>query len=230
MKKRTLVLLLCMALAALVAVNDTLATEVVGVFNKLTNLLGDVLGNPTADPAALDVQIISNTDGVLSSAHYEGGFAWEKVTPVHKTTCVQNMQAEAAYVRICIAVKKADCLKYRLAGVPTGYIKAEKQIAIGGEDFMLYTFDYNQQLKRGSRTPVITMDFALTKETTNEHVAALGTDFVQIKSFAIQASAFARLDENGNQIAKDDKTTQPMKPETALQYALGDIKAFNPFN
>ena len=231
MKKRTLALLLCIALVTLVAVNDTLAAEVVGAFNKLTDLLGDVLGNPSADPAALDVQIVSSTDGVLTPAHYADAFAWEKVTPVQKTTCVQNVQSEAAFVRICIAVKQAECLKFRLAEVPEGYAVAqEKTITIGGKAFTLYTFDYQQKLAQNSSTPVITMDFALTKETTNEHLAALGTDFVQVRSFAIQASAFAKLDEAGNQIAKDDTTTQPMKPEIALQHALGDMESFNPFN
>lgn len=223
MKKRALVLLVCVALAALVAVNDTLATAVQGWFNT-------VFGNAPTTGDALDVEIVSSTTGVLTPAHYADGFAWSKVTPVQKTTCVRNVQEEAAFVRICIAVKQADCLKARLPAVPEGYINAEKQIAIGGAAFTLYTFDYQQQLTQGSSSPAITMDFALTKETTNEHLAALGTDFVQVKSFAIQASAFAKLDENGNQIANDDTTTQPMKPETALQHALGDINTFNPFN
>ena len=232
MKKRTLALLLCIALVTLVAVNDTLATEVGNVFKNIVDSLGKVLDVPTADKTQLDVKLVSTTDGVLTPAHYDGDFSWEKVSGAvaHKYTSVQNTEEKAAFVRICIAVREADCLQFRLAAVPEGYDRAEKEITIGGKAFTLYTFDYQQQLTQGSSTPVITMDFALTKDTDNDDLAALGTDFVQVKSFAIQADAFVQTDAQGKQLR--DANNQPvlMSASEALEMALGSIANFNPFN
>ena len=236
MKKRTLALLLCIALVTLVAVNDTLATEVGNIFKTIVDSLGNVLDVPTADKTQLDVDLISTTDGVLIPAHYDGDFSWDKVSGVvaHKYTSVQNTKAEAAYVRICIAVREADCLKFRLAAVPEGNdgydFDPPQNITISGKAFTLYTFDYQQLLTQGSSTPVITVDFALIKDTDNDDLAALGTDFVQVKSFAIQADAFVQMDEQGKQLR--DANNQPvlMSASDALEMALGSIATFNPFN
>ena len=47
---------------------------------------------------------------------------------------------------------------------------------------------------------------------------------------AEQAKVLAKLDEQGKQIPDGDTTTPPMKPETALNSALGDRTTVNPFN
>ena len=222
MKKKGLVLLLCLALVALVGVNDTVATTVQGWFKDLTALLQGN-GKPTTG-ATLDVELVSSTDGMLIPSHYDGPFAWEKVKPVTKTTYAENVAAEAAFVRVSIWVKTDAVLKYT---PPTGSDFVTATIAADG--YTVYHFDYTGTLARGAKTPAITMQVALTKETDNNDLARLGTDFVKVQSFAIQASAFAKLDEQGNKIPDDDTTTPPMKPETALKTALGDAATFNPF-
>ena len=222
MKKKGLVLLLCLALVALVGINDTVATTVQGWFKDLTALLqGD--GNPTT-AATLDVELVSSTDGMLIPSHYDAPFAWEKVKPVTKTTYAENVAQEAAFVRVSIWVKTDAVLKYT---PPTGNGFVTATIAADG--YTVYNFDYTGSLARGAQTPAITMQVALTKETNNDDLARLGTDFVKVQSFAIQASAFAKLDEQGSKIPDDDTTTPPMKPETALKNALGDVGTFNPF-
>lgn len=225
MKKKGLVLLVCLALVAIVGINDTMANSVQGWFKDLSAWLGDALGKPDANPQALNVELVSSTDGVLMPSHYEDAFAWEKVMPVTKTTYAHNIAEEAAFVRICISVKEDAVLKYR-PPVGQGYVTA----AIPQSGYTLYTFDYAATLAAGAKTPDITMQVALAKETNNDDLARIGTDFIKVSSFAIQASAFARLDENGSKIPDDDTTTPPMKPETALKNALGDMATFNPFN
>ncbi len=231
MKKRTLVLLLCLAMVSILAVDGTFAQQASGLFKSLTGWLGDTLGIPSADPAQLDVEIITGTSGILTPAHYEGAFTWQKAgnAVVHKNTCVKNVQTETAFVRLCIAVKTADCLQMQLQSVPADYAMATQSIRIAGEPFTLYTFDYTKALAMNEETPQILMDFALVKETTNEDLAALGNDFVQIQSYAVQASAFQQLDEYGNKIPENDTDTPSMSPGTALNSALGPIDRFNPF-
>lgn len=231
MRKRSLVLLICLALVLLVAVNNTLATTVQGWFNDLTDLLTD--GTPTTGDA-LKVDIVSNSDGVLNPAHYDGVFAWEKAgnAIVRKMTCAKNTAQEAAFVRICIAVKNAPgVLYYRMQVSDTAYKQhIDTTCKIGNESFTLYTFDYKQKLEQGDSTPNIAMDFALDKKTTNEDLTALGGDFVRVQSFAIQADAFVQKDKNGNVVK--DSNNQPilMDAVLALKYALGSIESFNPFN
>ena len=225
MKKKGLVLLVCLALVAIVGVNDTMANSVQGWFKDLSAWLGDALGKPDVNPQSLDVELVSAADGVLIPSHYEDPFAWEKVNPVTQTTYVQNVADEATFVRICIAVKEDAVLKYQLP-VGRGYVTA----TIPQEGYTVYTFDYADTLAAGAKTPDITMQVALTKETDNEDLARIGTDFIKVQSFAIQASAFAKLDEQGKQIPDGDTTTPPMKPETALNSALGDRTTFSPFN
>lgn len=223
MKKKGLVLLVCLALVAIVGVNDTMANSVQGWFKDLSAWLkGD--GLPTTG-ATLQVELVSAADGVLIPSHYEDPFAWEKVNPVTHTTYVQNVADEAAFVRICIAVKEDAVLKYQ-PPVGQGYVTR----TIPQKGYTVYTFDYADTLAAGAKTPDITMQVALTKETDNEDLARIGTDFIKVQSFAIQASAFAKLDEQGKQIPDGDTTTLPMKPETALNSALGDRATFNPFN
>ena len=225
MKKKGLVLLVCLALVAIVGVNDTMANSVQGWFKDLSAWLGDALGKPDVNPQSLDVELVSAADGVLIPSHYEDPFAWEKVNPVTQTTYVQNVADEATFVRICIAVPEDAVLKYPLP-VGRGYVTA----TIPQEGYTVYTFDYADTLAAGAKTPDITMQVALTKETDNEDLARIGTDFIKVQSFAIQASAFAKLDEQGKQIPDGDTTTPPMKPETALNSALGDRTTFSPFN
>ena len=223
MKKKGLVLLVCLALVAIVGVNDTMANSVQGWFKDLSAWLkGD--GFPTTD-TTLQVELVSAADGVLIPSHYADLFAWEKVNPVTHTTYVKNVADEAAFVRICIAVKEDAVLKYQ-PPVGQGYVTR----TIPQKGYTVYTFDYADKLASGAKTPDITMQVALTKETDNEDLARIGTDFIKVQSFAIQASAFAKLDEQGKQIPDGDTTTPPMKPETALNSALGDRATFNPFN
>ena len=225
MKKKGLVLLVCLALVAIVGVNDTMANSVQGWFKDLSAWLGDALGKPDVNPQSLDVELVSAADGVLIPSHYEDTFAWEKVNSVTHTTYVQNVADEAAFVRICIAVKEDAVLKYQ-PPVGQGYVTR----TISQKGYTVYTFDYADKLASGAKTPDITMQVALTKETDNEDLARIGTDFIKVQSFAIQASAFAKLDEQGKQIPDGDTTTPSMKPETALNSALGDRATFNPFN
>lgn len=224
MKKKGLVLLVCLALVAIVGVNDTMANSVQGWFKDLSAWLGDALGKPAANPRALQVELVTSTDSVLIPSHYTGDFAWEKVKPATKTTYAQNVADEAAFVRICIAVKEDAVLKYR-PPVGLGYVTA----TIPQNGYTLYTFDYADTLAAGAKTPDITMQVALAKETDNDDLARIGTDFIKVSSFAIQASAFAKLDENGEKIPDDDTTTPPMRPETALKNAVGPMESFNPF-
>ena len=225
MKKKGLVLLVCLALVAIVGVNDTMANSVQGWFKDLSAWLGDALGKPDVNPQSLDVELVSAADGVLIPSYYEEPFAWEKVNPVTHTTYVQNVADEAAFVRICIAVKEDAVLKHQ-PPVGQGYVAR----TIPQKGYIVYTFDYADKLASGTKTPDITMQVALTKETDNEDLARIGTDFIKVQSFAIQASAFAKLDEQGKQIPDGDTTTPPMKPETALNSALGDRTTFSPFN
>lgn len=230
MKKRSLVLLLCLALVALVAVNDTLATTAKGWFKDLTQALG--LDAPTHNPQALDVDIVTSNSGVLTPAHYDDSFDWSKVDPVKKTTYAQNAAEKDAFVRICIAVKNAPGVLYHQ--MPSNVVSyaehIDKEYEIGSETFTLYTFDYKGKLAKGESTPSIVMDFALDKSTTNEDLADLGADFVRVQTFAIEADAFAQLNEAGEKITDQSTDKTPMSPTTALNNALGDINTFNPFN
>lgn len=234
MKKRTLVLLLCLALASVLAVDETLAQQASGLFRSLTHWLGDTLGIPQASPAELRVELESTSQGVLTPSHYpQDDFDWAQVGSgtALKTTWAHNAATEGAYVRICIAVKEVDVLHVRQEGDVSAYrTHVRKNVDVGGEKFTLYTYDYTAELLPGKTTPVITHRAALAKETTNAHIQQLGDDFVMAQSFAIQASAFKHLDDAGNPIPEDDQTTPPMRPETALDGALGPIADFNPFN
>ena len=224
MKRKGLVLLLCLAMVLLLGVNNTLANSVQGWFKDLSTWLGDVLGKPDANPQELQVELISTTDGMLMPSHYPAEFDWSLAKAVTKTTYVENVAKEAAFVRICIAANTDKVLKYT-PPTGSGYV----MVTIPQNGYTLYTFDYLAELPAGAKTPEITMKVALTKETDNADLARIGTDFVKVSSFAIQASAFAKLDEQGNKIPDDDAMTPPMKPETALKYALGDMATFNPF-
>ncbi len=224
MKKKGLVLLVCLALVAIVGVNDTMANSVQGWFKDLSAWLGDALGKPDVNPQSLDVELVSAADGVLIPSHYADPFAWEKVNPVTHTTYVQNVADEAAFVRICIAVKEDAVLKYQLP-VGRGYVTA----TIPQKGYTVYTFDYANKLASSEKTPDITMQVALAKETDNDDLARIGTDFIKVSSFAIQASAFAKLDENGEKITEQSEDKTPMSPQTALNGALGDRASFNPF-
>lgn len=234
MKKRTLVLLLCLALVTLVAVDESFASQARGVFNSLTQWLGETLGLPQSKPEALSVQLESTSTGVLTPSNYpQDEFDWACATTgtALKSTWAENTAREGAYVRICIAVKEVEVLHLRQEGDDSAYRTCVRQhVDIGGEKFTIYTYDYRAELLPGEKTPVILHRAALAKETTNAHIQQLGDDFVMAQSFAIQASAFKQLDEQGNAIPKEDVTTPPMKPETALDMALGSMETFNPFN
>lgn len=234
MKKRTIVLLLCLALVTIVAVDDTFASQARGVFKSLTEWLGETLGLPKSQPDALEVSLQSTSTGVLTPSNYpqdEFDWAYAATGTAVKTTWAENTAREGAYVRICIAVKEVDVLHVRPEGDDSAYLTyVREHVDIGGEKFTLYTYDYRTELLPGQTTPEILHRAALAKETTNAHIQQLGNDFVQAQSFAIQASAFQMLDESGNQIAESDTSTSPMKPETALNMALGSIETFNPFN
>lgn len=228
MKKRTLALLLCIALVTLVAVNDTLATTVQGWFNDLTQWLTDD-GRPTTGDA-LQVDVVSDSGKqILTPSHYDGDFPGiDKVSAVTNTTYAKNTAGEDAFVRLCMFVKKDKVLKHSDPVFSAAdYVYYENDQLDG---YTLYVFDYKHTLGKQERTPEITIKVALTKETTNDDLQRLGMDFLKVQSFAIEADAFAQLNEKGEKITDQSADKTPMKPETALRYALDDIKSFNPFN
>lgn len=220
MKKKAIVFLLCLALVSVLAVNGTLASTMQGVFNTVAGILRPA---PTNIPEDFNVTLVSGSTGMLTPAHYDGeDFDWDKITgAVPHTTYVRNDASQAAYVRITIAVKKKDVLRYTEPAMSTAaladYITRKKEITIEGDKYLLYTFDYTKPLAAGGTTPVISMNFALTKETTNADLEALGPKFVRVNSFAIRANDFVK--NNGSMSATD-----------ALNAALGDIGDFNPYN
>lgn len=220
MKKKAIVFLLCLALVSVLAVNGTLASTMQGVFNTVA---GIVRPAPTNNPTQFNVTLVSGSTGMLTPAHYDGeDFDWDEITgAVPHTTYVRNdARSQAAYVRITIAVKKKDVLRYTEPAMSTAsladYVTNKDIIEIEDEDYILYTFDYTKPLAAGGTTPVISMNFALTKETTNADLEALGPKFVRVNSFAIQASDFV-------------KNNDPMSATEALNAALGDISEFNPY-
>lgn len=228
MKKKGLILLVCLALVSTLAVNGTFATELGNIFKDLTEWLGENLGKPATDANTLDVKLVSESTGILAPSHYaEDIFSWDKASGiVEHETHVENLKDESAYVRICIAVRKMEGILYarvQLAEDFTAFPTKNQKlpiVTIQGKEFYLYTFDYNAAVTKEKPSSTIEMAFALDKNTTNEDIVDLGEDFIQVQSFAIQADVFKKT-ENGEE--------KQMSATEALTEALGSINEFNPY-
>ena len=219
MKKKSLILLLCLALVVTLAVNGTFAQELQNVVDSVVQYFRNVAGlEPPTTSADFQVKLVSSSSGVLTPAG-----------SVDTEVCVQNAAKEDAYVRLCIAVKQSDKLTFQLANVDSAYSLTTATVTIAKEAFTLYTLDYKTALAAGASTPKIKLTAALDSSTTNEDIEALGSDFLRMQTFAIQASAFMQLDENGNKITAESTDKTPMSPLTALQTAMGAASIFNPF-
>lgn len=140
MRKRTLLVLVCLAMVCMVAVNGTLAQEIGKTFQNVVGFVTGLFGAPEADAERLQVQLTYqkrsgnqlvplNETPVLYPAGTVPGFSWDDRVDVQldgrtyklwddtrlfgamdKFTSVTNTRAEAAYLRVAFAVKKNDAV------------------------------------------------------------------------------------------------------------------------
>ncbi len=239
MKKFVSVLLVCVALVLVLDVNGTLALEQAAqsLFKQVVSLLGNENGNPEADENNFKVELVitdknenSNIDRnqVLAPSYEIDGVPtadsdglWYQVGVVDRFVSAKNESTSkyGAYLRIAIAVKNNDCVYLNFNTSSTDFDRVEKEITIGSDKYTMYVFTYKHELAPGFTTPPTLKQIAMDKDATSADLQALGSDFLQIKVLAIQASAFKK-DENGQQVQ--------MSYADALDVAL-PIDTLNPF-
>lgn len=136
MKKRTLLVLVCLAMVCMVAVNGTLAQEIEKTFQNVVGFVSGLFGAPEADTELLEVKLSyqkrsgsalveMNESPVLYPSTYPADFSWDQLVDVtiggytyrlwddrklrgamDKFTSVTNVRTEDAYLRVAFAVKK----------------------------------------------------------------------------------------------------------------------------
>lgn len=206
--KKLLILVLCLSLAGLLAVNGTFAmSDVSSAFQKLTDFLGD-LGMPQHGGNKIDVQIISdNTPQILSPG-----------TSATRTVYVKNQGSDPAYFRFAIAVQydEETWNDLTIAFNTEGYSVSDwTEISVSNTPYRMKVFTYEQALGSDSASPEIAMTVSMKADVTSEQLARYRSDFIQMKVLAIETDSFKKNDV-------------PMSASDALNMAL-PLQSFNPF-
>lgn len=201
-------LALCLACFVFSASGGAYA-EVPSVFRQLVDFLGETLGMPQQSDGSIDVQIVS--DGMPDEL-YPGA-------EVVSTLAVKNQGNADAYFRFAVALRY-DAQTWNRISVrfaADGYAVSDwMDVRICGEDYRMKVFSYEQELPDGQTSPGIGMTVSVDEKTTLAQIAAICSDFIQMKALAIETRAF-----------KDQDGT--MTAGRALDMALPLDENFNPF-
>lgn len=230
MKKKGLILLLCLALVSVLAVNGTFAQEAETLFKNLVQTLGEVFGMPEKDESKLRIEILTSENPVLLPANYPGelpqnweslpGTVMQTISAVNRSTVSEEFDG-SAYVCLAVAVKQHGLLHTMLMAEPGYTALASRPIQIGGEAFNMVVFCYDSKLAANAELPRITLKMLLEKTADNTDMAALGANCVQVKALAVDTRPFDP--------AVNQQITKVYTPFEALDEALG-LSTFNPFN
>lgn len=230
MKKKGLILGLCLALVSVLAVNGTFALEAEKLFKNLVHTLGEAFGVPTEDESKLRIEILTSENPLLLPAGYPGelpadwetlnGTVTQRISAVNKSTVSEDFDG-SAYVVLAVAVKQHDLLHTKLTAENGLTALAPRKIHIGGETFDMVVFCYDGKLPVNAELPRITLKMLLEKTADNTDMAELGTNCVQVKALAVDTRPFDP--------AVNQQLTKVYTPFEALDEALG-LNTFNPFN
>ena len=222
MKKKAMILAVCLALVGMLAVNGTLAQTVEDIFQTITTALG--LEAPERDETKLDVSLVSHyrqggqlvqgstSQSLVPMAHNwdvkvattVGGAAYQlwDAAAIDKFTAVANRSPQKdAYFRIAFAVDANIYCKLKLNFTDdTCYFWSDwVDISIGGRPFKMIVATYTQALEHGQVSPPSLLQVAMDKSATNEDYAKISNDFLQIKVVAVDADTLTQ-EVNGVQV------------------------------
>ena len=214
--KKTIALLLTVALTAAVAIGGTLAylsdeDEDVNVMT-LGNVFIDQLERERNEAGDL-VDFVDNRP--LFPALYPDGFDFQSPTvELPGTDCklwdatqlknahdkivtVTNTGKSDAYVRTWFAFEKGSAPVYYNQNTSDWTWSAPMySINIAGGNYDLYVATYTGILKPGETTPPSLLQFALQREATNEDVNSFGDTYeILVFSQAVQTEGFATADQ-----------------------------------
>lgn len=245
MKKKAMILAVCLALVGMLAVNGTLAQTVEGIFQTITTALGIANPNPERDETQLDVSLVSHyrqggqlVQGSTSQSLVPMAHDWETkvattvggatyqlwdAAALDKFTAVANHSPEKdAYFRIAFAVDANifDKLQLNFNTTEGSFVWEEdwRDVTIGSRPFKMMVVTCTEALEPGAVSPPALLQVAMDKSATNEDYARIGSDFLQVKVMAVDADALV-TDE------------QPLRPsaEDTLNATVPLNDGFNPF-
>lgn len=234
--KKTLAMVLALALLCVLAVNSTLSyfTDTAAAANTMTVGKVDIeqIEQKHDENGAL-VNLAANADGVTSLGRlypYTGGAAvdgWFSTAnnAMDKIVTVKNTGSEAAYVRTLFAfeaVNGADpiatsIIQANFSGPSVGALKAETTtpIKVKGVQYFVYSFTYDAALASGATSAASLKQFYLDSSVGNGFADAIGGSYeILVISQAVQTQGFA---------AAGGKTAA----QVALDTAFGEVNAAN---
>lgn len=244
MKKKAMILAVCLALVGMLAVNGTLAQTVEGIFQTITTALG-LVDAPERDETQLDVSLVSHyrqggqlVQGSTSQSLVPMAHDWETkvattvggatyqlwdAAALDKFTAVKNVGSDGdkdAYFRLAFAVDANIHSKLKLNFTDDAcYAWTDwTDISIGGRPFKMIVATYTKALAPGQVSPPVLLQVAMDKSATNEDYAKISSDFLQIKAMAVDADA----------LVNDEQTPRPSAEET-LNATIPLNDGFNPF-
>ena len=242
MKKKAMILAVCLVLVGLLAVNGTLAQTVEDIFVTITTKLG--INAPQRDEAQLDVALVAYhrqgdalVQGSGSQALMPMSCNWDEKVATSVGGTTYDLWPTGALDKFS-AVKNSSPTKdavFRMAFAVDAYIYGKlqlnftknkayqwskwKEISIDGRDFMMIVATYTGVLRPGEVSPPVLLQVGMDKSATNEHYARLSSDFLQIQALAVDADA----------LVTDSETPRPSAVET-LNTTMPLNEGFNPFD
>jgi len=208
MKKKTMLLAVCLILAGLLAVNGTFASEFGKWFQTVVGLL-----DPAPEENAEAFRVSLNTPTGEQMQLNPGSTIDYAVT-------ASNLSEEAtAYFRVAVALQTAAFDHITIERNEDDYIWTDgwSDIKIGTDDYKLIVGTYPQELRAGPPpSPAAIERVSMASVLTNEQLAAIRPDFLKMKVLAIKKEDFV---VDGKQLEAED----------ALDMALPIVPNFNPF-
>lgn len=264
MKKKWIVLAVCLVIFGALAVNPTLASQVGQIFQDVSVHIGELFGKPVEDTQGLlDTRLCyfradqekgtlvateaNDPSQLMIPAAYRDDYNWETVPVqldgktyplldksrvtgvVDKFTSVRNAGEETAYFRVAFAVEKTDVvdrlMHFTFSGDTQAFeISPWKDIRINGRDYRMIVYSYKEALEKGQVSPPMLLQAVMQKEATNEDLAQLKSDFLQVKVMSIQADVFTE-----EQVIDGEKVKVQLSAKEALDMAVPVRDDFNPF-
>lgn len=225
MRKTMMMLAVCLMLAGMLGVNGTFAmpdTAALGRwFEDLTAWIGGSLGAPAEDESEFDVSLV-----------YLDGSQTPQLTPGavirRKIAVTNNAESDPAYFRLAVAVQASalDYLTAEVGGSGYAWTNDWRDIEIDGRAFKLKVGTYKAVLPVGNTSDAAELKVSMNVSVTNEQMAKIDADFLQVQAMAVDANAFDK-DAGNNPIVADSGKTLA---ETVLDKALPLTDSFNPFN
>jgi len=223
--KKVFLLVLCLALAGLLAVNGTFALpnadEVSEWFQDLRHLIGEALGLPTADKTQFDVSLVYSDNGQTAALMPGDNLR-------HSVAVANGSESSPAYFRIAIAVQESawNHMTVQASGDRYAWLDEWRDIEIGDRSFKMMIATCKDELPVGETSAAVQLDVSMDLSITTEQMEQIDADFLQIQVLAVDANAFEDAKTSGKIIAAYDQTWA----EAVLDQALPiDSAEFNPF-